>query len=96
MAHDDDDLLAWIAELRGRLKRHELVGLDPIDIGDGTGELHAARTIRIMLNDLDDLDAFHRRPLRNGHPPSENELGYMRDRLHDLLADFRRLRELLS
>jgi hypothetical protein len=49
-----------------------------------------------MLNDLDDLDAFHRRPLRNGHPPSENELGYMRDRLHDLLADFRRLRELLS
>jgi hypothetical protein len=52
----DDELDAWIADLRARLDRGDLATLDPVDVGHGTHILPAQDTIRIMLADLDGLD----------------------------------------
>ena len=52
----DDELAAWIAELRARLDRGELATLGPVDVGHGTQILPAQDTVRIMLADLDDLE----------------------------------------
>jgi len=52
----DDDLKAWITELRGRHKRGEFAGAPPVDLGYGSGTVPAEDTIRIMLADLDDSD----------------------------------------
>ena len=67
-----DDILAWIAELRARLVRGELNGLERFDAGYGTPYLPGERTVRIMLSDLDDLDELSRPERRNGHPPPDN------------------------
>jgi hypothetical protein len=52
----DDELAAWIADLRARLDRGELATLGPVDVGHGTDALPAQDTVRIMLADLDDLE----------------------------------------
>jgi len=52
----DDELAAWIVELRARLDRGELSMLGPVDVGHGTNALPAQDTVRIMLADLDDLE----------------------------------------
>jgi hypothetical protein len=52
----DDELTAWIAELRDRLDRGDLATLGPVDVGHGTDALPAQDTIRIMLADLDDFE----------------------------------------
>ena len=49
----DDELAAWIADLRARYDRGELATLGPVDVGHGTDVLPAQDTIRIMLADLD-------------------------------------------
>ena len=83
---DPDDLLAWIASLRGRLGRGVLAALAPFDLGDGalaTGELG----VRVMLADLDHLGDLAR------NPPAGANVGGRRRRL---LAAFRRLRALIG
>ena len=52
----DDELAAWIADLRTRLDRAELATLGPVDVGHGTDAVPAQDTIRIMLADLDDFE----------------------------------------
>ena len=52
----DDELAAWIMDLRARLDRGELATLGPVDVGHGTDTLPAQDTVRIMLADLDDLE----------------------------------------
>jgi len=84
----NDGLDRWLDDLRHRLANGDLAMLDPIDIGDGTGQLPSETTIRIMLNDLDDLDS-----------PQESKHGdevQRETRRHRLLDDFRRLRELIG
>src|SRR5689334_7746995 len=54
----DDGLERWIGDLRDRLKRGALAGIGPIDIGYGTGHLRGETVIRVMLADLDHLDAL--------------------------------------
>jgi hypothetical protein len=78
----DDSLGAWIAELRARLDRGDLAMLDPIDIGYGTYNLPAARTIQIMLADLDEFDDMD---------PDEATDPVNVARRASLLADFRAL-----
>ena len=85
----DDALGRWIRDLRIRLARGDLVGLDPFDIGDGTGTLPAERTVRIMLADLDDLDDPEG-STRDGHGADQET------RRRAILNDFRRLRVLLG
>jgi hypothetical protein len=77
----------WIDDLRDRLKRGDLVGLRPIELGYGTGHLPAETTVRIMLADLDGWQDLPRR--------------YRERREHvlrrlTLLDEFRRLRELIG
>ena len=83
----DDRLTAWIAELRARLDHGDLAALAPIDIGYGTYNLPAARTIRIMLADLDDVEAMA--------PNEANDLVNVARRA-SLLADFRALQFLID
>ena len=52
MATDPARLDAWITELRGRVDRGELDGLDPVDL-DGAAQLGTVAVVRIMLSDLD-------------------------------------------
>ena len=91
-----DGIVAWISQLRGRLTRGELDGLLPIDLGDESGHFPAAHTVRIMLNDLDDLGAFRRRRRGNGSPPSDDDLEDYRVRRIELLAAFQRLRAVIG
>jgi hypothetical protein len=83
----DDALVEWIAELRDRLKRGDLAKLGPIDIGYGTYNLPAARTIQIMLGDLDDFEDMT--------PDEANEPANV-ERRASLRADFRALRFLID
>jgi hypothetical protein len=83
----DDNLLAWIAELRARLDRGDLARLAPIDLGYGTYVLSAGYTIRIMLADL---DGFENLTLTESVDPV-----YIARRAN-LLADFRVLRFLIG
>jgi hypothetical protein len=52
----DNELAAWIADLRARLDRGDLATLGPVDVGHGTQILPAQDTVRILLADLDELD----------------------------------------
>jgi hypothetical protein len=52
----NNELAAWIADLRARLDRGDLATLGPVDIGHGTQILPAQDTVRILLADLDELD----------------------------------------
>jgi hypothetical protein len=52
----DDELAAWIADVRARLDRGDLATLGPVDVGHGTDVLPAQDTVRIMLSDLDGFD----------------------------------------
>ena len=79
--------MAWIAELRVRLDRGDLAMLDPIDIGYGTYNLPAERTIQIMLADLADVEAM---------TPSEVNDPVNVARRASLLADFRTLQFLFN
>jgi hypothetical protein len=82
-----DDLDRWIADLRRRLARGELAGLGPFDLGDGTGDIPGERTVRVMLADLDHLDAL---------PSHAEEWRDFPARRRDLRDDFRRLRAVLG
>ena len=82
-----DPLKAWIGTLRDRLGRDGLAHVAPFDLGDGTGGMPGERTIRIMLADLDHLDAL---------PPEARDLSENRERRRALLEDFRRLRAVIS
>jgi hypothetical protein len=77
---EDEELYVWIDALRARLKRGDFVDLQPVDLGYGTGIIPVAHAIRIMLADLDDLDA---------QPDSAA-------RRQRLVTDFKRLRELID
>ena len=82
MATDPENLVAWIADLRGRVARGELDGRGEFEVGGGW--LPIGQAARIMLADLEhdkDLTLAHRRQ------PDVIE----RRRL--LRADLRRLRE---
>lgn len=52
----DDGLDDWISDLRDHLARGDLAGLRPIELGHGTRHLGGETTVRIMLNDLADLN----------------------------------------
>ena len=52
----DDELAAWIANVRIRLDRGDLATIGPIDVGHGTDILPGQDTIRIMLAELDEFD----------------------------------------
>jgi hypothetical protein len=52
----NDELAAWIADLRARLDRGDLATLGPVDVGHGTDALPGQDTVRIMLADLDELE----------------------------------------
>jgi hypothetical protein len=83
----DDGLDRWIDDLRARVRAGDLARLPPFDLGYGTGHLPAGTTVRVMLADLDHLDAL---------PADAREWLDWPDRRADLLDDFRRLRELLG
>ena len=88
-----DGIVTWISELRGRLASGALDGLGPLGLDEGTDHFPAAHIVRIMLNDLDDLDAFDQDHRGNGHPLSDDDLEERRVRRFELLAAFLRLRE---
>lgn len=52
----NDELAAWIMDLRVRLDRGDLATSGPVDVGHGTDVLPAQDTVRIMLADLDGFD----------------------------------------
>jgi len=76
----DDGLDRWISDLRDHLANGDLAGIRPVEVGHGTRHLAGESTIRVMLNDLDDL----------------NDPAWRQERLCGLRDDFRRLRELLG
>jgi hypothetical protein len=83
---DQDDIAAWIDNLRERLRRGELARLAPIDLGHGalpTGTL----TVSVMLADLGHLDTLLL--------DAPDDLG-VTGRRRRLLADCRRLRTLIG
>ena len=83
----DDELAAWIADLRNRLDRGDLKTLGPVDVGHGTDALPAQDTIRIMLADLDDCDEM---------PPNETNDPINVARRDVLLTNCRILRTLIG
>ena len=83
----DDELAAWIADLRARLDRGELATLGPVDVGHGTQVLPAEDTVRIMLADLDDFEDM---------PPDEANGPVNVARRKVLLTSFRILRALIG
>ena len=83
----DDDLAAWIADLRARLDGGALATVSPVDIGHETHRLPAAHLVRIMLADLDsyaDMTA------------AETNAPVNVARRVGLIGDFRRLRILVG
>jgi len=84
---DEADLMAWICALRRRLERGDLAGHPPVDVGDGTGNIPAELTIKIMLADLDSYDDM---------TPAEADDPVNVARQDSLLADFRALRLLIG
>ena len=52
----NQEVAAWIAELRARLDRGDLATLGPVDVGHGTQVLAVQDTVRIMLADLDEFE----------------------------------------
>jgi hypothetical protein len=83
----DDDLAAWIADLRSRLARGDLATVAAIDIGYGTSAVPAERLVRIMLADLDSFEDLG---------PDEAVDPVNLARRTGLLADFRVLKLLLD
>jgi hypothetical protein len=83
----DDELAAWIADLRVRLDRGDLATLGPVDVGHGTDVLPAQDTVRIMLADLDGFDEM---------PPDEADDPVNVARRDVLLTSFRILRALIG
>ena len=79
--------MAWIADLRARMEHGNLTALGPIDFGDGLPALQAEHAVRLMLADLDDLEAM---------TPSEANDPVNVARRASLLADFRVLRLLFG
>ena len=51
---DSDDLDAWIATLRIRIRRGDLVGQPQVNLGDGT-HVNADLVAEIMLDEFDRL-----------------------------------------
>ena len=84
MTTDPDDLVAWIAELRGRVARGALDGHD--DVAVTGGSMPAGVAARIMLADLDHYDDL---------PPEQREDLLIKARRGLLLRDFHLLREQL-
>ena len=84
----DDGLARWIRDLRGHLGRGDLAGIRPIELGYGTQHLAGETTIRVMLNDLDDLN--------DPAGSAAADPVWRQERLCALRDDFRRLRELLG
>jgi len=83
----NDDLDAWIAELRARLDRGDLAALGPVDVGDGTDILPAEHTVRLMLADLDSFDELS---------PAERMDPCHVTRRQQVLDEFRRLHDLIG
>jgi hypothetical protein len=83
----DDELAAWIADLRVRLDRGDLATVGPVDVGHGTDVLPAQDTVRIMLADLDGFDEM---------PPDEADDPVNVARRDVLLTSFRILRVLIG
>ena len=83
----DDELAAWIADLRVRLDRGDLATLGPVDVGHGTDVLPAQDTVRIMLADLDGFDEM---------PPDEADDPVIVARRDVLLTSFRILRTFID
>jgi hypothetical protein len=52
----DKTLARWLTELRDRLARGELADLEPVELGYGTRHLPGEVAVRVLLNDLDDLN----------------------------------------
>lgn len=91
-----DGIVAWVSELRGRLTRGELDGLGPLGLDDGTEYFSTTHIVRIMLNDLDDLDTFDQGRQGDGSPPSDHDVAERRARRFELLSAFLRLREVIG
>ena len=83
MTTDPDDLVAWIADLRGRVARGELAALGRVEL-DGGIILVAELAARILLADLDHYDTL---------PPTRRRDLAVVARREALLRDLRRLRE---
>ena len=83
----NDELAAWIADLRTRLERGDLATVAPVDVGHGTHVLPAQDTIRILLADLDDV---------NEVTPDEADDPVNVARRDVLLINFRILRTLIG
>ena len=83
-----DNLDRWIGDLRGHLERGALMELPPLELGHGTRHLPGETTVRVMLNDLNDLND----PEGSG----AGDPAWRQERLCGLRNDFRRLRELLG
>jgi len=83
----DDELAAWIGDLRARLDCGELATLGPVDVGHGTDVLPAQQTVRIMLADLDGFDEM---PLDEARDPINAA------RRDVLITSFRILRTLIG
>ena len=86
-ADPDDNLMAWIADLRVRLDRGHLEMLAPLDVGHGTHALPDEHTIRVMLADLDSFEDM---------TPDEANDPVNVTRRASLLADFRALQFLIN
>jgi len=84
----DDDLTRWIRDLRGYLEIGGLMELAPFELGHGTRHFPGETTVRIMLSDLADLD--------NPAGSWGGDTVWRLERWCVLLADFRRLREMLD
>jgi hypothetical protein len=83
----DDQLSQWIDGLGERLNAGTLDSLRPFDFGDGTATLTGAQAIRVMLANLDYLDAL------DADPTISLAVNIRRRRL---LGQFARLRDLLA
>jgi len=77
VSSQQDDLDAWIGELRARLARGELADLRPLTVNDGIPPMPGELIVRIMLADLDHFD----------------DLDFMRRRAPDVVARRRALLE---
>jgi len=71
----DDDLKAWITDLRARLERGEFTGAPPVDLGYGTGPLPTEVVIQVLL---DDLARIIHEAISLGRPPDPDGSGIVR------------------
>jgi hypothetical protein len=83
----DDELALWIATVRERLTSGALADLAPISVGEGYPSLPGELYVRIMVADYDHYDDL---TLERRRAPETVALRLA------LLADLRRLRELIG